>query len=449
MASAELFDDEPDESVRIDFIVALHSRNLIGIIETVCYYAGYEATANLHLVCKAWNEILTELGIWDRGFDFRWRRSDEFRRLCRANGWTRQDSKRVTFAMSDFKSGIIAATSGNATGPMQRIFLGGIPNVFVLHREWLIAGMKNGLVKLWKREDVDPQLRGTCQRILVGHREEIIELAASGHHLASYSVDCSNRIWDLGDGVQVKAVEKVFIGDPMSGYGFTFVDGSVFLCYDDNYLSSINFGFWNWQVKDRPTVKGELRYGLDRATPAFGLNRTTLAVSFPDELLVHDVSGEFTFRMPDQPTFDTIVISDNGRLVLLHSPSPRNFSLFSVDLGSFVWSVDNLFPGPSTTMVRSTLTEFGFCANLDNRDIAICPIDELVRGQVLGFRWTIKFAQGPNLKILPRLIRGSSLSPSGRLAFLVADSEEILFCDLKKFDSGRESLNFDEEESLC
>ena len=441
--------DEADTSERIDFLVALHSRNMIGIIDAVCFYAGYDATANMHLVCKEWNKILSDLDVWNRGFNSRWRSREEFRRLTHVNGWTRNDSKRVNYALTDFKSGIIGATSANATGPMQRVFLGGIPNVFILHREWLIAGMKNGLIKLWRPEDADPQLRGTCQRILVGHREEIINLAASGHHLASFSIDCSIRIWDLDDGVQVKAVEKLFIGDPLSGYGFTFVDESVFLCFDDNYMSSIKFGVWNWKVKDRPSVKGELRYGLDRTAPAFGLGRTTLAVSFHDELLVHEITGSFNFRLPDQPLFQSVEVSDHGRLVLLHNLSPMNFSLFSVDLGSFVWSIDNLFPDPSAAMVRSTLTEFGFCANLDNREIVICPIDELVRGHVISFRWTIKFAQSPNLKILPHLIRGSSLSPNRGLALLVEDSEEILFCDLKKFSSGHARLNLDEEESLC
>jgi hypothetical protein len=41
------------------------------------------------------------------------------------------------------------------SGPSVRIFLGGLPNVMILHLEFLICGMKNGLIKLWKPEDSD------------------------------------------------------------------------------------------------------------------------------------------------------------------------------------------------------------------------------------------------------------------------------------------------------
>jgi WD40 repeat protein len=266
MASVEA---EECETNKMDMLSALRDRNLILVIEDICFHAGYEATANMHRVSKAWNQILSELDVWNRGFDRKWRRSDDFRRLCRHNGWTRSDAKKVNFALTDFRAGVLTATSENASGTTQRIFLGGIPNVFILHQDWLVAGMKTGLIKLWKPRDRDPQLRGTCQRILVGHREEILNLSACRNHLASLSLDCSVRIWDLTDGIQVGCFEKIFIGNPGSGYGFTFQDGRVALVYDDNYLSSISLGTWDWHHKGRIKMNAELYYGHGQPTPPF------------------------------------------------------------------------------------------------------------------------------------------------------------------------------------
>ena len=51
--------------------------------------------------------------------------------------------------------------SYHESGPSQRIFLGGIPNVFILHNEYLIAGMKSGFIKIWNPLDRDPQVDNT------------------------------------------------------------------------------------------------------------------------------------------------------------------------------------------------------------------------------------------------------------------------------------------------
>jgi hypothetical protein len=50
---------------------------------------------------------------------------------------------------------LFSLSDDRVSGPSVRIFLGGLPNVMILHLEFLICGMKNGLIKLWKPEDSD------------------------------------------------------------------------------------------------------------------------------------------------------------------------------------------------------------------------------------------------------------------------------------------------------
>lgn len=46
-------------------------------------------------------------------------------------------------------------SDSRVTGPSLRIFLGGLPNVMILHEKFLVCGMKSGLIKLWKPQDPD------------------------------------------------------------------------------------------------------------------------------------------------------------------------------------------------------------------------------------------------------------------------------------------------------
>jgi hypothetical protein len=105
-----------------------------------------------------------------------------------------------------------------------------------------------------------------------------------------------------------------------------------------------------------------------------------------------------------------------------------------------------LLGDPSICIVRSTLTEFGFCAILSDSRIVVCSIDDFVRPDRISLDRSLKFAKSSNVRLFPNLIGDPSLGPTG-LAFLVADSEELLFCDLKNF---QEKIERDlTEESLC
>lgn len=93
------------------------------------------------------------------------------------------------------------------------------------------------------------------------------------------------------------------------------------------------------------------------------------------------------------------------------------------------------------------MTEFGFCAILNDSRIVVCPIDDFVSADRISLQSSLKFAKSSNVRVLPRLTGDPSLSSTG-FAFLVADSEEVLFCDLTNFAT-KIDTNLSAEESLC
>lgn len=109
--------------------------------------------------------------------------------------------------------------------------------------------------------------------------------------------------------------------------------------------------------------------------------------------------------------------------------------------------VSRLLDDPTNFIRRSQLTEFGFCAILNDSRIVVCPIDDFVSADRISLQSSLKFAKSSNVRVLPRLTGDPSLSSTG-FAFLVADSEEVLFCDLTNFAT-KIDTNLSAEESLC
>ena len=73
----------------MDLITELYARNQISALENILGHCGYNAVLSMLQVSRSWNEILSEMGLWERLVENMVHTDRNFKSLCTINGWSK------------------------------------------------------------------------------------------------------------------------------------------------------------------------------------------------------------------------------------------------------------------------------------------------------------------------------------------------------------------------
>ena len=175
--------------------------NGIGKFSSINHYKDYKGRKQL---CRH----LKEECVWQRLVQKKFCEDSSFRKLCLLNDWWRHlpsqgggdderegemTCRRIVHKVMDYDD---IWNRDNLTST--KLMAGGLFSCLKLHRNWLLAGMVDGLIKMW--DTVAMRDRGESRkplRVFIGHEESVTCLDAGEGVLVSGSLDRSVRIWSL------------------------------------------------------------------------------------------------------------------------------------------------------------------------------------------------------------------------------------------------------------
>ena len=225
-----------------DIIGDLLLRNLVGIVEEILCLTDALTVSRCHLVCTYWNHQFTVNKLWKRLVELRSARDRTFRLTCRLNGWRRwmpslggvEQPAHVYKAMH-FKSSQFPDLICRSGLDDKKLFTGTLFSCLKVHKEYLFAGMLDGLVKMWL---VKPPVRNEKPiRVFEGHKERVTALDTRDEILLSSSLDHSVRVWNFETGGLLRVLRGP--GAPLLLVKFT----------SDRVISLSKSGqlsFWYW-----------------------------------------------------------------------------------------------------------------------------------------------------------------------------------------------------------
>lgn len=142
-----------------------------------------------------------------------------FRKLCLLNDWWRHlpsqrgdcydvggevTCRRIVHTVMDYDS---LWSRDNLTS--RKLMAGGLFSCVKLHGNWLLAGMVDGLIKMW--DTVAMEERGESRkplRVFLGHEESVTCLDAREGVLVSGSLDRSVRVWSLDTSYLLRVLRR-------------------------------------------------------------------------------------------------------------------------------------------------------------------------------------------------------------------------------------------------
>jgi len=144
----------------MDLIGELACRNQVDLIEEILQYSGYEGVLSMLCVCKSWNRLLTDIGLWRRLYDRRKWKDGKFERFCEVNGWDDISQQNYTwrealkqtkklayffYATTDLKDKI-RKTNDNQ---VEQIRTYSMINTLAQSGDFLVCGSAKGKISVW------------------------------------------------------------------------------------------------------------------------------------------------------------------------------------------------------------------------------------------------------------------------------------------------------------